>query len=170
MAPVNPRPRDSTTGAEPAIRVGYVDVLVLRGQGDELEVLCLRRSAKGRSPGSWEAVHAHVDPGESPVETALRELREETGLEPEKFYNLSRVETFYRHSTNEVVLVPVFAALVRRAGKVRLCQEHDGYEWLRPQAARAKVSWPRIRRAIADAQRLVGLGDGGPMEDELRIE
>ncbi len=132
-------------------------------------MLCLRRSAKGRSPGSWEAVHAHIDPGETPIDTALRELQEETGLDPEKLYNLSRVESFYRHASNEVVLVPVFAAVVRKDARVRLSAEHDGHEWLRPQAARARVSWPRIRRAIADAQRLVGLGDGGPMEDVLRI-
>ena len=150
--------------------MAYVDVLVLRGSGGELEVLCLRRSAKGRSPGSWEAVHAHIDPGETPVETALRELTEETGLKPEKLYNLSQVEAFYRHSENEVVLVPVFAAFVPPGAEVTLSHEHDEYEWLRPQAARALVSWPRIRREIGFAMRLIGLGDGGAVEDVLRVK
>jgi dATP pyrophosphohydrolase len=152
-----------------AVQVAYVDVLVLRGKGDDLEVLCLRRSRKGRSPGSWEAVHAHVEPGEAPVETALRELTEETGLTPLKFYNLSRVEAFYRHTTNEVVLVPVFAAFVDRHAKVVLSEEHDEYAWLRPQAARNRVSWPRIRRSIGIAMRLVGLGDAGVVEDVLGV-
>ena len=163
------RPADRLTARPPEIRVAYVDVLVLRGTGDELEILCLRRSAQGRSPGSWEAVHAHIDPGESPVDTALREVTEETGLHPEKFYNLSRVEAFYRHSSNEVVLVPVVAAFVPREAEVVLSEEHDGFEWLRPQAARGRVSWPRVRREIAVAVRLIGLGDGGPMEDVLRV-
>ncbi|HLG05666.1 MAG TPA: NUDIX domain-containing protein [Gemmatimonadales bacterium] len=153
----------------PPTRVAYVDVLVLRGRADELEVLCLRRGPGGRSPGSWEGVHAHIDPGETPVETALRELLEETGLRPLKLYNLSRVESFYRHSSNEVVLVPVFAAFVARDAAVKLSEEHDEYEWLRPQAARSRVSWPRIRREIGFAMRLIGLGDGGPVEDVLRI-
>ena len=155
----------------PAIRVGYVDVLVLRGSGERVELLCLRRSARreGRSPGSWEAVHAHIEPGETPVETAVREVVEETGLQPEKLYNLSRVEAFYRHTANEVVLVPVFAAFVAPDGVVTLSEEHDGYEWLRPQAARARVSWPRVRREIADAVRLIGLGHGGAVEDVLRV-
>ena len=162
-------PTSPTTPTAASVRVGYVDVLVLRGQGDDLEVLLLRRGPQGRSPGSWEAVHANIDPGETPVQTALRELTEETGLRPLKFYNLSRVESFYRHKTNEVILIPVFAAFVPRDAQVVLSEEHDEYEWLRPQAARQRVTWPRIRRTIGFAMRLVGLGDAGVVEDVLRV-
>ncbi|HEU5219162.1 MAG TPA: NUDIX domain-containing protein, partial [Gemmatimonadales bacterium] len=113
-------------------RVAYVDVLVLRGAGPELEVLCLRRALAGRSPGSWEAVHGHIDPGETPVATALREVREEAGAVPERLYNLSRVESFYRHTTDEVVLVPVFAAFLPAGAPVQLSDEHSAFEWLPP--------------------------------------
>ena len=146
-----------------------MDVLVLRGAGDTLEFLCLRRGPRGRSPGSWEAVHGHIDPGEAPVATVLRELAEETGLPAERLYNLSRVESFYRHATNEVVLVPVFAAFVSARALVVLSDEHDASEWLRPEAAKARVSWPRVRREITDAVRLLGRGSAGPIEDVLRV-
>ncbi len=151
----------SDPGAGPApgvpIRVAYVDVLVMRFRPADgaPEFLCLRRGPAGRSPGSWEAVHGHIDPAETPVETALRELAEETGLTPERFYNLSRVEMFYRHSTNEVVLVPVFVAVVAVGAEVRLSAEHDGYEWLDLEAARGRVSWPRIAREMGDAVELL---------------
>jgi 8-oxo-dGTP pyrophosphatase MutT (NUDIX family) len=151
------------------LRVGYIDLLVLRGAGEQLEVLCLRRGPNGRSPGSWEAVHGHIDPGEKPVAAVLRELLEETGLKPESLYSLSRAEAFYRHSENEVVLIPVFAAFVARNAKVKLSDEHDEHEWLRSQAARVRMSWPRIRREIGYAIRLVGLGNAGVLEDVLRI-
>jgi 8-oxo-dGTP pyrophosphatase MutT (NUDIX family) len=153
----------------PSARVAYVDVLVLRGIGDRLEVLCLRRSAKGRSPGSWEGVHGHIEEGETAVETARREMREEAELVPQRLYNLSRVESFYRHSTNEVVLVPAFAAFVSVDAEVCLSPEHDAYEWLPPGAARERMSWPRIRREITDAVRLVGRGGGGTLDDVLQI-
>jgi 8-oxo-dGTP pyrophosphatase MutT (NUDIX family) len=153
----------------PTARIAYVDVLVFRGAGDLLQVLCLRRSAEGRSPGSWEAVHGHIDEGETAVATAVRELWEEAGLRAERLYNLSRVESFYRHSTNEVVLVPVFAAFVSLDAEVRLSPEHDAFEWVPPGAARVRMSWPRIRREITDAVRLVGKGDAGPVEDMLRV-
>jgi 8-oxo-dGTP pyrophosphatase MutT (NUDIX family) len=152
-----------------APRLAYVDVLVLRGSGSSLEVLCLRRSAQGRSPGSWEAVHGHIDPGEAPVTTALREVSEEAGAAPVRLYNLSRVESFYRHSTNEVVLVPVFAAFVAPDTVVKLSAEHDAFEWLAPEEARARMTWPRVRREIDDALVLVGKGDAGTAEDMLRV-
>lgn len=154
----------------PATRIAYVDVLVLRGFGDRLEVLCLRRSASGRSPGSWEGVHGHIDEGETAVDTARREIQEEAGILPQRLYSLSRVESFYRHSTNEVVLVPAFAAFVSREAEVSLSPEHDAHEWLPPGAARGRMTWPRIRREITDAVRLVGRGDAGVLEDVLAID
>ena len=101
--------------------------------------------------------------------SALRELREEAGLVPRRLYNLSRIEGFYRHSSNEVVLIPAFAAFVAEDAIPSLSAEHDAYDWLKPQAARVRVSWPRIRREISYAMRLVGKGDAGELEDVLRI-
>lgn len=150
-------------------RIAYVDVLVLRGAGPTLEVLCLRRAPQGRSPGSWEAVHGHIDPGETPVATARRELREEAGAEPSRLYNLSRVESFYRHVTDEVVLIPVFVAFLAVEAAVRISAEHDEFEWLPPHEARARMSWPRIRREIDDAMGLLSEGNAGPLEEMLRV-
>ena len=62
-----------------------MDTYALRGAGPSLEVLALRRGPHGRNAGSWETVHGTIEPGETPVQASLRELREETGLVPEKF-------------------------------------------------------------------------------------
>ena len=122
------------------ITVSLVDVYVLRGAGAELECLTLRRATGGRCPGSWEAVHGHIEPGETPAAAAQREVLEETGLTPLRLYNLSRVELFYRHRADEVALVPVFAAFVEPGAAVRLSAEHDRHEWLRPDAARRRFA------------------------------
>jgi len=156
-------------GALTSITVSLVDLYVLRGADTRLECLALRRAPGGRCPGSWETVHGHIEPGETPAAAARRELREETGLAPLRLYNLSRVELFYQHRPDAVVLVPVFAAFVDPAAAVRISGEHDRFEWLPPDGARARYAWPRERHAVDDLMVLVGGGDGGAVEDVLRV-
>ena len=151
------------------VRVSLVDLYVLRGAGPSLECLVLRRARGGRCPGSWEAVHGHIEPGETPSEAARRELAEETGLAAERLYNLSRVETFYQHRLDEVALVPVFAAFVAPDAAVRTGPEHDRFEWLGPAEASRRFAWPREGRALDDAVALLGSGGGGDVEDVLRV-
>ncbi|HEY7479178.1 MAG TPA: NUDIX domain-containing protein [Gemmatimonadales bacterium] len=152
-----------------SIRVSLVDLYVLRRRRNEIECLVLRRAAGTRCPGSWETVHGHIEDGERPSQAALRELEEETGLAAERLYNLSRVETFYQHRLDEVALVPVFAAFVSADADVRLGPEHDRHEWLSPADVAERFAWPRERRALEDALRLLGSGDAGPVEDVLRV-
>lgn len=154
-----------------AIRVCFVDTLVLRsgGSGAGWEVLVLRRSAHGRNPGSWETVHGTIEPGETPVQASLRELREETGLAPERFYNLSRIEGFYQHRTDELAIIPAFAAFVAADAAPRLSEEHDAFVWLAPDEAARRFAWPRERRALDDVLSIVGAGGGGLLDDVLRV-
>src|SRR5467141_1787267 len=121
-----------------------------------LGVLVLRRGPAGRSPGSWETVHGTVEAGETPVTAARRELHEETGCEPVRLYNASRVEAFYRHRDDAVALGPAFVAFVDRAAEPRLSAEHDRAEWLAPAAAAARLAWPRERRALEDILSILG--------------
>jgi dATP pyrophosphohydrolase len=152
-----------------SVRTSLVVVYVLRGTGATLECLALRRGPGGRCPGSWESVHGHIEPAEQPAGAATRELEEETGLTPLRLYNLSRVELFYQHRVDEVALVPVFAAFVAPDARVRLGAEHDGFEWLSPEAARLRFAWPRERRALADIVTLLESGNAGPVDDVLRV-
>jgi 8-oxo-dGTP pyrophosphatase MutT (NUDIX family) len=152
-----------------AVRVGFVDTFVLRERGGRLETLVLRRGPGGRNPGSWETVHGTIEDGETPQQAARRELAEETGLSPERFYNLSRVESFFWHATGEVIMIPQFAAFVAAGADVRLSPEHDAGEWLPALEARARFAWPRERRAMDDVLSILGSGGGGLLDDVLRI-
>ena len=147
----------------------FVDTYAVRGAAERLEVLALRRSQRGRCPGSWETVHGTIESGETPVEASLRELQEETGLAPQKLYNLSRTEAFYQHRTDELALIPVFVAFVAPDAPVRLSDEHDRSEWLRVPDAARRFAWPRERRALDDILSIVGGGDAGLLEDVLRV-
>jgi len=129
----------------------------------------LRRSSGARNAGSWETVHGRVEAGERPEGAALRELREETGLAPARLYNVSRVEAFYEHRSGDVALIPVFAAFVAAEASARLSAEHDRAEWLAPAEASRRFAWPRERRALEDVLALFCQGDGGLLDDVLRI-
>jgi dihydroneopterin triphosphate diphosphatase len=152
-----------------SVRTSLVDVYVLRGEGPNLECLVLRRGRGGRCPGSWETVHGHIEAAERPAGAAAREMEEETGLTPLRLYNLSRVELFYRHRTDEVALVPVFAAFVAGEATVRLGPEHDEFEWLSLPDASLRFAWPRERRALDDILTLLRSGGAGAVDDVLRV-
>jgi 8-oxo-dGTP pyrophosphatase MutT (NUDIX family) len=149
--------------------VTLVDVYVLRGKDAGLECLVLRRAEGGRCPGSWETVHGHIEDGEGPAEAAARELQEETGLTPIRLYNVSRVELFYQHRTDEVALVPVFAAFVTHQALVSLSPEHDRFEWLPLSEAGSRFAWPRERRALEDIIALFPGGHASALDDVLRV-
>lgn len=154
-------------------RVRFVDTYVLHAAGDSgaggLGVLVLRRAQGGRCPGSWETVHGTIEAGETPVQASLRELCEETGFVPARLYNVSRVESFYEHRSDEIALIPVFAAFVSERRPPQLSSEHDQAAWLAPGEATARFSWPRERRALEDIVALFGKGGGGLLDDVLRI-
>lgn len=147
--------------------VGVVDVLVLRHGGRGLHVLVMRRASGTRCTGAWEIVHGRVEPGERPEEAAVRELREETGLRVDRLYNLT-CQPFYLHRLATVQMSVVFVAFVG-TDAIQLGEEHDLAEWLAPDEAMARLSWPRSVAALRDAVQVFHAGDAGPVEDVLRV-
>ena len=159
------KPPDSQT----PLRVAMVDVYVLRPSRAGLEALVLRRAEGGRSPGSWECIHGHIDQNETPVQAARRELAEEAGFETPRLYNLSRVDLFYSHRLDYVALIPAFVAMLEADAEFGLSEEHDAGEWLLVRQAQERVSWPRLVRGLADAEALFDPGGAGPLDDVLRV-
>lgn len=152
----------------PDIRVGVVDVYVVRPYRDEWLVLALQRSPGTRCPGSWEAVHGRIEDGERPEQAAVREVREEAGLELDRLYNVT-CQPFYLHTIGVVQMAVVFAAFVTEDADVRLGAEHQRYEWLSMADAATRFTWPREREALQHITILLGSGDAGPAEDVLRV-
>lgn len=59
-----------------------VHVLLLRGEGDGVELFLLRRAGTGFMDGWYVPPGGHLQAGESFVQAAARECREETGATP----------------------------------------------------------------------------------------
>jgi 8-oxo-dGTP pyrophosphatase MutT (NUDIX family) len=150
------------------IVAGVVDVYVIRRHGGDWRVLTLQRAPDTKRPNSWEMVHGKIDADEKPERAAVREVREETGLEVDALYNLT-VNPFYLHESQTVQLAIVFTAFVSDDSEVVLSEEHQGYEWLSIDAACGRFTWPRAAHALRDARHLLANGDAGPVEDVLRV-
>jgi len=150
------------------VNVGTVDVYLISPDPAGWSVLALQRALDTRCPTAWETVHGRIEPGESPEQAAVREVREETALEIHRLYNVI-VQPFYLHKLATVELAVVFAAFVRRTDAVTLGEEHMHYEWLSPDGALERFVWPRERQALRDVLQLLHAGDAGPVEDVLRV-
>ena len=152
-----------------SVRVSLVDVYVLRGVERGCGAWSFAGPPGGRCPGSWETVHGHIEEGEHPADAAARELQEETGLAPERLYNLSRVEIFYQHRQDEVALVPVFVAFVASGDRGAARPGARRYEWLDAGGGGGAIRLAARAARPRGRVQLLGSGDGGAVEDVLRV-
>ncbi|MEP6764658.1 MAG: NUDIX domain-containing protein [Gemmatimonadaceae bacterium] len=163
-------------GLRTQIVPGVVDVVVLApieganvGSGkDPWKVLTLKRGLGTRCTGAWEIVHGRIETGERPEDAAVRETREETGLEVVKLYSIT-VNAFYLHKMSTVQLAIVFAAVVSGDAKVTLGGEHSASRWHSFAGAARKLAWPREKEALVHVKHLLRTGDAGAVEDVLRV-
>jgi 8-oxo-dGTP pyrophosphatase MutT (NUDIX family) len=111
-----------------------VVAIVLEHHG---HIALLKRSqAVGHDQNLWHCITGYLEPGTSPRQQALRELFEETGLEPTDLSCLeSRAPLILTDHTGSPWLVHTFKAVTSRR-RLRLNEEHVSYRWTRP----AKVS------------------------------
>ena len=74
----------------------------------------------------------HIEPGESGAETAVREVREETGLDSRLVEKLDDIRYWYTRDGARVLKVVSFFLLAYRSGSLRDYQreEVDGAEWI----------------------------------------
>lgn len=121
---------------------------LFRKADGETQFLTLLRSRHLELGGTWQAVHGKIEPGEKASEAALREVREETGLEPVRLFVVNHVEVLYDPRADQIALVPIFAAEVLGDPKVTLSGEHERAEWCSVADALRRFIWPTQRDAI----------------------
>lgn len=106
-----------------------VSIVVLKQTAAQVQVLLLQRASDYLN-GVWSYVAGHIEPNETGWQAACRELAEETGLVPKRFYATSFCEQFYAASHDCITVVPSFVAYIEEAATVRLNNEHSAYRWL----------------------------------------
>ncbi len=149
----------------PILRRTHIEVYVLRRRARQAEFLCLRRSPGKWLPGAWQPVTGRIERGESALAAAVREVREETGLSPRRWWALETVTVYFDPAADVVHALPLFVAEVGARDRVRLSAEHTALAWLPAALAGRRFVWQAQRAGLAAVRREVLRG--GPLARAL---
>ena len=93
--------------------------MVVRG-GEVVVIVPTRRAASGAKVLALPK--GHVDPGETPVQAATREVREEAGVDADLVEELGQVRYWYQRSGMKIAKVVTFFLFEYRSGDI---DDHD---------------------------------------------
>lgn len=124
--------------------VPAVGVVCLRDD----QVLLIRR---GRAPrlGEWSLPGGRIEPGERAADAALRELREETGVEARLVGLIDVVDGLFPEVGSHYVLIDYLAEWV--SGEPAAGDDAADAVFMPAEPAMAAVGWSETRRIIARA-------------------
>ncbi len=126
-----------------------IEAHIIRKRNDLLEFLLLKRAKNEKYPGLWQMVTGSIDGSEEKAHhTALREIKEETGLTPVKFWIVPNMNSFYSPERNEVCLIPVFATQVDGHCDVKISDEHSEFKWVSKEEAIELLAWPGQKKSV----------------------
>ncbi len=125
-----------------------VEAHVFRKVENDLEFLLLKRGDNENYPGIWQMVTGAIDEDEKAFDTALREIREETGLQPQKLWVVPTVNSFYSPEKDMIIMIPVFAALVKNNDAIIISSEHSEFKWVKKDEAKKMLAWNGQRTSV----------------------
>ena len=125
-----------------------IEAHIFREQNGKIEFLLLKRSPEQYYPNLWQMVSGKIKESETAYNTALREIKEETNLSPQKFWVAPTVNSFYSPDQDYICLLPIFAAKVKFDSEVVLSIEHTEYKWVAPEEAKEMLAWDGQRKSV----------------------
>jgi dATP pyrophosphohydrolase len=125
----------------PKIQSKYIECYIYSIKKKKIKYLLLKRSLDNKvHPGIWQIVTGRIENKEKALNAALRELKEETGLEPIKFFIIPKVTNFYSIKSDTMNIIPLFLALTEYK-EINLSKEHSKYKWRSIEKAIKKLHW-----------------------------
>lgn len=128
-----------------------VFILVYAKTGKKVDYLLLKRRLHWKG---WEFPKGGIEKGEKSINSAKRELKEETGLNAlgiKKFRYSGKYKYNRKFSTRPGLsgqTFSLYAAKVRK-GKVKADKkEHSGYKWADFNSSLKILSWPNQRESL----------------------
>ena len=120
---------------------------------DDRKLLILKRSNMVRTyKGLWGGVAGYVEKNEEPYETALKEIREETGLGKKDVKLIKQIESvnftdFYEGVRYDWKIFP-FLFKTDNKSKIHIDWEHSEYRWITPTEIEKMDTVPHFRELV----------------------
>ncbi|XP_034944599.1 bis(5'-nucleosyl)-tetraphosphatase [asymmetrical] [Chelonus insularis] len=97
----------------------------------------------------WTPPKGHVDEGESDMETALRETKEEAGLDNEdlKIFHDAKQELVYNVKGKPKTVIYWLAELIKDR-EVKMSHEHQDFAWLTIDDACQRAGYEEMQKAL----------------------
>ncbi len=107
--------------------------------------------------GHWDFPKGHVEAGESELQAARREIKEETGLDVEFLFGFREIVSYKFRDRHELVeKTVVFFLALSDSHEVRLSHEHIGFLWLDYGDAMEKLTFDSSKKILMKAHLFLG--------------
>ena len=136
----------------PRLDAGLIEVYVFRKRGRRVEFLLLRRGPDRSLPGVWQPVTGKLRRGEATVRGAEREVREETGIRPRRWWRLESVRVTFDPRRDAIRFIVRFAAEIDARAAVQLSREHTAHRFVSAREAARRVLWDSQREGFAEVR------------------
>ncbi len=103
--------------------------------------------------GHWGFPKGNRERGETKLETAIREIEEETGLKNLEFTDFEKkINYFYKRDGKTVYKTVTYFLAKSKTKKVVLSWEHIGFEWVPYEKAVEKLTYQNAREVLQAAK------------------
>lgn len=151
----------------PRVAADIVDAYVFRRLNGRTQFLLLRRRSDLPLGGTWQSIHAQIEPGETALDAARRAIHERTSLTVTEAYSADYVNQFYDHQTDTLILAPVLAFPVPPIAMIKVSGEYTDFAWCERDEATGRLLFAGQRWAIRHIDDVIA--SGGPDAEVYRI-
>jgi bis(5'-nucleosidyl)-tetraphosphatase len=115
----------------------------------KIEYLLLNYAA-----GHWDFPKGNIENGEDEIQTARREIQEETGIYDVEFFKgfRNKIEYHYRRNQRLIQKEVIFFLARTSRREVTLSHEHNAYTWLAYEKALALLTYNNAKNVLVEAK------------------
>jgi hypothetical protein len=142
----------------PAIVADAVDAYIVRRVEARVQLLLFQRSLDATFGGSWQSIHARIEPSETALRAARRAVTDAIACEPAAAYSADYLNQFYDHERDLIVIAPSIAFVLPQGVKPTVGGQLRTARWFDHVDAMDRLLWSGQRGAVLRLVDIFGRG------------